>query len=286
MISPTLSVLFSEGILSLYPILIKTVPTNLITQWFARFLTFPLLAFLFEPSRPEFHSTTFFAGILNLIHIGSSYLSFHWLPAGIALSLFYLYPLFNVLAGVLFFGESISPVAIPLLLIAFLGVYLITKDSPRSDESDPSNKTYGWGILMGLLAAITETLIFVFVKWNKMSQTASPFYAVKQLYPVGLLFLLTYLAINPSKLDTNPTHLATLFGFNSLVGFVGYCLRFYVIPKVPTLVFSLLSFVGVLFGYLWGHLFTTDRPRLTSWIGSGLIAFSAFFVRWIGIKDS
>jgi drug/metabolite transporter (DMT)-like permease len=283
MISPSLSVLFSEGILSLYPILIKTVPTNLTTQWFARFLTFPLLAFLLEPSTPDFHLTTFFAGLLNIIHIGSSYLSFYWLPAGIALSLFYLYPLFNVLAGVIFFGDSISPISIILLLVAFTGVYFISKDYPKSTSSKESN--YGWGIVMGLIAALTETLIFVFVKWNKMESASSPFYAVKQLYPLGLLVLLVYLGLNPSKLDTNPKHLATLFGFNSLVGFIGYCVRFFAIPKLPTLVFSLLSFVGVIFGYLWGHLFTTDRPSSTSLLGSALIVIAVFFVRLVGTKD-
>lgn len=285
MISPTLSVLFSEGILSLYPILIKTVPTNLITQWFARFLTFPLLAFLFEPSSFDFSSTTLFAGLLNVAHIGSSYLAFSWLPAGIALSLFYLYPLFNVLAGAIFFGESISLSSIVLLLVAFTGVYLISKDSPKTATTS-SETNYGWGMIMGLLAALTETLIFVFVKWNKIASGSSPFYTVKQLYPVGLLLLLGYLGMNPSSLDTNPTNLLTLFGFNSLIGFIGYSVRFYAIPKLPTLVFSLLSFVGVLFGYLWGHLFTSDRPSVTSWVGSALIVIAVFFVRLVGPKDS
>jgi drug/metabolite transporter (DMT)-like permease len=285
MISPTLSVLFSEGILSLYPILIKTVPTNLITQWFARFLTFPLLAFLFEPSSFDFSSTTLFAGLLNVAHIGSSYLAFSWLPAGIALSLFYLYPLFNVLAGAIFFGESISLSSLGLLLIAFIGVYLISKDSPKTATTS-SETNYGWGMIMGLLAALTESLIFVFVKWNKIASGSSPLYAVKQLYPVGLLLLLGYLGMNPSALDTNPTNLLTLFGFNSLIGFIGYSVRFYAIPKLPTLVFSLLSFVGVLFGYLWGHLFTSDRPSVTSWVGSTLIVIAVFFVRLVGPKES
>lgn len=288
MISPSLAVLFSEGILSLYPILIKTIPTNLTTQWFVRFLTFPLLAFLLEPSplREVLTPTTFFAGILNLIHIGSSYLSFYWLPAGIALSLFYLYPLFNVLAGVFFFGESISILSLILLGVALLGVYLISKEKPNtsSNESDKSN--YVWGMAMGIVAALTETLIFVFVKWNKMESKSSPFYAVKQLYPVGFLALLAYIGWNPSTLDTNTDNLSALFGFNTLVGFIGYCLRFYIIPKVPTVVFSLLSFVGVVFGYLWGYLFTKDRPSTTSWIGSALIVISVFFARLVSSKDS
>ena len=99
-------------------------------------------------------------------------------------------------------------------------------------------------------------------------------------------FLLLYLVFNPSKLDTDPKILAPLFGFNSLVGFIGYSVRFYTIPKLPTLIFSLLSFVGVIFGYVWGHMFTVDRPSMMSIIGSAFIVIAVFFVRLIGAKES
>ena len=130
MISPSALVLLSEGVLSLYPILIKTIPTTLATQWFARFLTFPLLAFLVAPSKDiprSWSITTLLAGLLNLIHIGTSYLSCSLLPAGIALSLFYLYPLFNVLAGKIFFGEPLTPLMMILLLVASVGVSLLSE---------------------------------------------------------------------------------------------------------------------------------------------------------------
>lgn len=42
--TPTTAALFSEGVLSLYPILIKTVDTNVFSQLLARFAVFPLLA--------------------------------------------------------------------------------------------------------------------------------------------------------------------------------------------------------------------------------------------------
>ena len=107
---PSLLVLASEAILSLYPILIRTLPTTLMTQWLARFLVFPVLAYALSsaqevPSLSTLLSrpSTLLGGLLNLVHIGASYVSFSLLPAGTALSLFYTYPLFNVIAGWLFF---------------------------------------------------------------------------------------------------------------------------------------------------------------------------------------
>ena len=273
-------VLLSEGMLSLYPILIKTVRTNLVTQWFARFLTFPLLAYLIAPKdTPTWSSTTVLAGLLNLLHIGTSYISFSLLPAGIALSLFYSYPLFNVIAGSIFFNEPITVFSIALLLVASVGVYLLSRKPSEAEAEEPSDSTYTIGVVCALLAALTETLLYVFVRWNKQA-AASPFYTILQLYPVGLLAIVLSLAVKPTMLDLNPRNLLYLFGFNATIGFIGYASRFYAIPKVPTLVFSLLSFVGVLFGYLWGHLFTADKTHPIAWLGSALIVFSAFVVRY------
>ena len=91
------------------------------------------------------------------------------------------------------------------------------------------------------------------------------------------------MAMNPTPLDLldlRPRILLPLFGFNALIGFIGYATRFYTIPKVSTLLFSLLSFVGVFFGYLWGHWFTSDRITPMSLLGSGLIVVSAFLARY------
>lgn len=48
--NPTIAALFSEWVLSLYPILIKTVHTNVFSQLLARFAVFPLLALLVGPA--------------------------------------------------------------------------------------------------------------------------------------------------------------------------------------------------------------------------------------------
>lgn len=287
---PSLSVLYSELVLSLYPILIKTVNTNLFSQLLARFFVFPVLALVFGSlkdfylvwSNPYESFVGVLNGLLNLGHITVSYLSFKNLPAGTAISLFYLYPLFNVIAGSVLFGESLSLVTILLIMVAFIGTYLVAT-SKNKDKNGEENKNYKMGVIMGIMAALTETMIFVFVRWNKEA-SKSPFYTVNHLYPAGLVLLGGYALANKSIVDTSGWNWLKLLGFNGLLGFTGYIARFYAIPKVPTIVFSMLSFIGVAFGYMWGMIFTEDQPTSRAIMGGGLIASAIAILRYFQLE--
>lgn len=285
--SPTLSVFYSELILSLYPILIKTVNTNIFTQILARFIVFPVLALTFG-SRNDFSSiwsnpyeifVAILHNLLNLGHVAASYISFKNLHVGTAVSLFYLYPIFNIIAGVLLFGESLSLTAILLVSIAFIGVYLIATSRKDDMISEQKKSDHQYGVIMGILAAVTETMIFIFVKSNKNAQI-SPYYTVNHLYPAGLTILTAFAIFNSNIVDTSKINWIKLIGFNALLGFTGYIARFYAIPKIPTIVFSLLSFFGVTFGYIWGILFTGDKPTIKAIVGGGLIATAAAILRY------
>ena len=173
--NPTLAVLYSEFVLSLYPILIKSVNTNIFTQILARFIVFPSLALAFG-STYDFKSiwgspyeafVSIMNNLLNLGHIASSYTAFKTLPVGTAIALFYLYPIFNVLSAAVLFGETLSPLSILLIGIAFVGTYLIATERANKDTDKPiDSSTYKYGVIMGILAAITETMIFIFVRSN------------------------------------------------------------------------------------------------------------------------
>lgn len=279
----TLSVLFSELVLSLYPILIKTVQTNLFTQLFARFLVFPILAIVigstFDVQSIWKNPSEILTGILmsglNLIHIFVSYVSFKSIPAGTALSLFYLYPIFNVIAGILLFNESFHPISIVLIVIACIGTYLIA----TSKEDDKKDTNYTIGVSAGILAALTETLIFIFVRSNKSAEV-SPFYVVNHIYPFGLLLLLGYGAMNSHLFDLSSIHWAKLLGFNAVLGFTGYIARFYGMSHLPTIVFSLLSFIGITFGFMWDTLLMNHAPSIKTMVGGGLIAGSIAVLRY------
>ena len=110
------------------------------------------------------------ARLMNLVHIGSSYLSYEHLPAGSALALFYTYPFFNILAGVLFLGDSFDFKLLPLLAMAFLGVILISKYTKDTNgDEQGSSKKEGFdaqtqkksiliGVVASLISALTETI--------------------------------------------------------------------------------------------------------------------------------
>lgn len=281
--NPTAAVLYGELVLSLYPILIKTVNTNIFTQILARFIAFPVLALAFGPAT-DFSSIwsspyEAFIGILyniiNLGHIAVSYISFKNLEPGTAISLFYLYPIFNIIAGYLLFNESLSLFSLFLIIVSFIGTYLIAV----SYKTQHIKQNHTIGVISGILAALTETIIFILVR----SKKASPYYIVNHLYPAGLVALIIYSIFNKNIVDTSSINWAKLLGFNALLGFTGYIARFYAIPKIPIIVFSLLSFFGVAFGYLWGILFTGDTPTIKAIIGGTLIAGSTSLLRYSGI---
>lgn len=289
--NPTLAVLYSELVLSLYPILIKSVNTNIFTQILARFLVFPALALAFG-SAYDFSAVwgnpyEAFVGILhnllNLGHVASSYIAYKSLPVGTAVSLFYLYPIFNIISASLLFGESLSFTAIILITIAFIGTYLIATSHRDTADTIENKEKHNYGVIMGILAAVTETMIFIFIKSNTDAQ-ASPYYTVNHLYPAGLALLLIYGIFNSNIVDTSKLNWTKLLGFNAVLGFTGYIARFYAIPKIPTIVFSLLSFFGVSFGYIWGILFTGDKPTAKAIIGGGLIAGATAILRYSGLS--
>jgi drug/metabolite transporter (DMT)-like permease len=280
--NPTLAVLYSEFVLSLYPILIKSVNTNIFTQILARFIVFPSLALAFGSTynfksiwgSPYEAFVSIMNNLLNLGHIASSYTAFKTLPVGTAIALFYLYPIFNVLSAAVLFGETLSPLSVLLIGVAFVGTYLIATeraDKTEDKETDKSadSSTYKYGVVMGILAAITETMIFIFVRSNTDAE-ASPYYTVNHLYPAGLAMLLMYSIFHIDVVDTSKLNWLKLLGFNAILGFTGYIARFYAIPKIPAIIFSLLSFFGVTFGTIWGVLYG-EKVTMKSLVGGGLI---------------
>jgi drug/metabolite transporter (DMT)-like permease len=121
-------IVLSEVALALYPILIKRVPTDLFTQTLSRLLTFSILSF-FLASSSDIKQTwgtknglfrSFSLGLITLLHVATSYFAFETLPAGVAMSLFYTYPILNLLGGVVGFGETIT---LPQLLLVFVSFF-------------------------------------------------------------------------------------------------------------------------------------------------------------------
>jgi drug/metabolite transporter (DMT)-like permease len=275
-----LGVVGSEIVLSLYPILIKTVKTNFNTQLFSRFTVFTLASLLFA-SKTQLSSLLNIPrvlgyGAISLFHVVASYTAFANLSTGTAMALFYTYPIMNVVAGVLFLNETISITSIVFLVLGFLGTYILAKEIPNEEVKgeNPIEIPKNYAVFAALLAAFSETLMFLIIKETRSS---NPIDSMIQLYPGALILLLIYLIVSNQikDLSTNFESNNKLLWFNLLIGFVGYSVRFFSINKVSTLVFSLLSFVGVLTSYFFGKLFVKETVSSKSLLGGALIAASA-----------
>ncbi len=287
----TITTIIAEIALALHPILIKQVGVNLPTQLLARLGTYSILGGLFsEPIDRKLSwgswstaTKSLGFGLMNLIHIGSSYLSYQHLPAGSALALFYTYPFFNILAGVLFLGDSLNLKILPLMALAFLGVVLIskyTKDGNGEDHESPhkEKKNIVIGIVASLISAITETLIFLVAKTGEEPSAWLP---ILKLYPGALLGLLTYLGASGASINTEFKNWLPLLLFNIFIGFLGYSLRFFSIPRLPTAIFSILTFIGVAAGYVWGLVYAQEVPSLGALTGAGLITGALGILRTV-----
>ena len=277
-----LGVITSEITLSLYPILIKNIPTNFHTQLLSRFLVFSVGALIFYTGQKIDISKSLLYGILTIFHVVVSYAAFSNLSAGTAMSLFYTYPIMNVIAGILFLGEEISIYAISFLLLGFIGTIILSQQIPNEEVKGENlfKLPQNLAISAALLAAISETLMFLVIRNTK---TSNPIDSMLYLYPGAFLIFGAYLLITKQiqTIDTNLVNWKNMALFNLIIGFAGYCLRFYSINNVSTIVFSLLSFIGVISSYAFGKYFVNEEASLKTYIGSFLIASASSGVTFL-----
>ena len=301
----TTTTLVAEVALALHPILLKQVNTNLPTQLLARLGSYSALSASFASSNEisevwgSIPSTLKYIGfgLMNLAHISSSYISYKNLPAGSALALFYTYPFMNILASSLFLGEAMDWKTLPLMMVAFAGVLMIanathdeeTKDNEAGTETEkegfegkekpPKEKhNITLGVIMSLISAFTETLIFMVAK-TASANTQTPWGPILKLYPGALVALLGWVFGTGQSFDFSSKTWVPLLLFNVFVGFLGYSLRFFSIPLLTTSVFSLLTFIGVAAGYAWGLMYAKEVPSLSALTGAGLITGSLAFLK-------
>jgi drug/metabolite transporter (DMT)-like permease len=85
---------------------------------------------------------------------------------------------------------------------------------------------------------------------------------------LGVVVGLAIGSLGLGALSISGRGLSTVLLFNALVGFTGYALRFYLIPKVSTVVFSALSFFGIIAAYAMGWGFSGEIPTATQGLGA------------------
>ena len=273
---PEALVLMSEVTLASYPILIKSVDTNLWTQIVSRMGVYGLMSLLVLLGQPKQLATISpinmgGAGLLNLLHVSTSYKAFTDLPAGNAMAIFYAYPIWNLLGAWLLLGETVPMESMPWIALAVIGMLMIA----RPDGGTIFDAKQSFALLCAVLSGVTESALYFFFKLR--GKEDGTFKGMFEVYGgsfawiTALTGLSSILPIPVDKVDLSWKVWLPMLLFNGLVGFGGYAMRFAAIPMVSTLIFSMLSFIGIVAAYLFGYLFEGEKPSWTNLIGAAAI---------------
>lgn len=295
----SIGVLYSESVLSLYPVLVKQLRSSLTSQVFQRCVAYALLALLFGGIGSI---TNLFSsgsnillflglGLVNLAHVWTSYRAFQGLPGGAALTLFYTYPILNILGAWLLFGEKISGKALPYFALIMAGGYLLVTATGKAKEvpgevkeifsDDGDKKGFKWSdVLAGLGAAVTETLIYLMLYSRRAEKGVNMFTSVQRVYGSSAMLMLPLLFAG--KIDFIGEEVTKIGLWNGLLGFTGYAARFAAIPLVSPLLFSALSLFGIVMGYLWGFLFGQETISARGVLGSGMVGVGIWLLELFG----
>jgi drug/metabolite transporter (DMT)-like permease len=208
--------------------------------------------------------------LVTIVHIYTSYRGFELLESGVAYSIFYLYPIMILLMS----GHKIQSI----MLLAVLGVYLLASkdvDFFSIENLDMMKVGKGsdntlLGVIMIGLAAFTEAVIYFLVRDIK---TMNNWNHIFISYFLGAILLTWYFLGDIKGMKWNG-RLSMSLGINSLIGLIGYLLRFYAVSRLDTMVYAPLSYFGIVMSFVYGIFINGESIDLKKIVGAGLIIFS------------
>jgi len=268
-----LSKILSESLLSLYPIFVKYINLPIGIQLWSRFFTYVIVSCLFINwsfiIKNLFSKYGIILSLVTILHVYTSYRGFQLLESGIAYILFYTYPLMIIFLS----GEKINYV----IILALIGVILLSQEKIESYKNGDNNNIFEKkdvieyfkyeGILMILLSAFTEALIYFIVRDIKTDNNWNHLFIS---YGLGALLLTFYFFKDIKNIKISKT-ISVSMVINLILGLFGYLLRYYAISNLNVKLYSSLSYFGILMAYVYGMIINKDIITVKKIIGSLLI---------------
>jgi len=272
--------------LSLYPIFVKKIGISSSLQLWTRLITYVLISVFFvnwsfiKSSLFSLDSITL--GLINLSHIFFSYEGFRNLDSGVSFAIFNSYPLIILLLAGTLWHNSYLLVFIGLALFIY-GNYTEKKDSKEDDGEKDSKKdkkeNFNYGVIMILLAALTEAFIYFLVRRIK---TLNNWNHVFISYFLGAVLMTAYMVYNyndtESGLDAaDKSRVGIAVITNGIIGTLGYFLRFFASYRLEPEVYAPLSYFGVVMSYVYGIAFDNELLNWKKVFGTVSILASNYF---------
>ena len=293
MLIPIVAKLASESLLSLYPIFVKKIGISMTLQMWTRTIAYVLIAAIFVDwsflKSAIFSSESLLLAIVNLAHIFFSYEGFRHLDSGVSFAIFNTYPIMILLMEVIKIGtiDKIKQDYVKYLLVLVGLAFFIydnfsnggnTHENFSSNTSeDKVNPDFTYGLIMILLAAFTEALIYFLVRIVK---TDNHWNHVFISYFLGAVAMTAYVFYNDnfniSKIaeTLNNARVGIATALNGFIGSVGYFLRFYASYNMEAGMFAILSYFGIIMSYVYGIAFNNESLTLSKVLGTLFVILS------------
>ena len=263
-----LSKILSESLLSLYPIFIKYINLNFWLKIWSRFFIYVFISGFFIDwkfiFKNIFSKYSIALSLITIIHVYVSYRGFLILESGIAYIIFYLYPLMILLMA----GEKIGFI----IIFAIIGVIILSSEKidnfQNIFEKSAIIENFKYeGVIMMILAAFTEALIYFIVRNIKTENSWNHFFIS---YAFGAIILSIYYWNDIKKMELKSSLSVSLL-INIIIGLFGYLLRFYAMYNLSTTIYAPLSYFGILMAYVYGVIINKDKITFKKIIGSFFI---------------
>ena len=265
--------LLSESLLSFYPAMVKYIQFPIINQMFARFIIYTIISLFFI----DFHIITKYIlspfgislALANTIHVYSSYLGFSNLESGVSYSIFYIYPLIILLLSNVKFKIT--------YLFPIIGVLLLTHSNCKNIQN---KQQFIKGTIGIIFAIITEVIIYFLIKNAKYNNQWNSLF-ISYIIPTIILTITLNKNIIPSNYQNNyqsNKNILILLIANAIIGAIGYYLRFYVIGKMNSGIYSVLTYFGIVMAYVYGWILNQEKISIQKIIGSLIIVSSCLFI--------
>ena len=269
--------LVSESLLSLYPLFVKYINIPIELQLWSRFFTYVIVSLFFiniqYVVKNIFTKSGILLSLVTIAHVYFSYRGFQLLESGTAYIIFYTYPLMILLLA----GEKINF----FMVFAIIGIILLSQGKIESftqkifsKKEDVKEKFNYEGIIMMLLAAFTEALIYFLVRDIKTENNWNHLFIS---YALGSILLTLYYFKDIRNIEIKNT-LSVSLVINLIIGLLGYLLRFFAISRLDPRIYAPLSYFGILMAYIYGTVINKDVVTIKKIIGTIFILLPNIYI--------
>lgn len=269
MIENILKLVIGESLASGYGALTKLSPFSITFQTWFRSVIISIVSSFGKTDELVVNETAVKLGIVNLIHVLATFFAFKNMDTGIAILIFYLYPLFYLLLKKFKDKERIEKITYLLISLSLIGIFIIYYDSSVNIDILP--------LIAILVSSYTEALIVYYT--NQLNTDDSNNELLISYLPTAVIMSFM-IPIFIKELQGNLLNLGYLTIFNLLFGYVGYNSIYTAVKKLSPKIYSIFSYSGVITGVIAGRIILGEKIGINGFAGS-LLILSSMLVQMI-----